>query len=199
MRMFEGERLLVATHNPGKLREIDDLVRPLGIATVSAAELDLPEPEETEKTFLGNATLKATAAAAAAGLVALADDSGLAVVGLGGAPGVYSARWAGQEKDFGLAMRRVNEKLGKAGDRHARFVCALALAWPDGHVEAVEGEVKGVLVWPARGKFGFGYDPMFVPEGQEQTFGEMEPAEKHAISHRADAFAKLLAGPLKRG
>ncbi|MBI1360596.1 MAG: RdgB/HAM1 family non-canonical purine NTP pyrophosphatase [Alphaproteobacteria bacterium] len=192
-------RIIVATHNPGKLKEIKDLLSPLGFRPASAGELGLPEPEETETTFRGNAELKALAAAKAAGEPALADDSGLAADGLSGAPGIYSARWAGPDKDFAAAMQKVEDGLaaeaGPGGDvdRRASFVSVLSLAWPDGHVESFEGVVRGQLVWPPRGGRGFGYDPIFVPEGETQTFGEMDPAHKHAISHRALAFAKLKA------
>jgi XTP/dITP diphosphohydrolase len=188
-------RLAIASHNPGKVREIRDLVAPFGLEVVSAAELGLPEPEETGTTFAANAELKALAAAIGADMPALADDSGLVVPALDGAPGIYSARWAGPDKDFGLAMRRVEEELAAkaAGDRSAHFVCALALAWPDGQVEVFEGRVDGVLTFPPRGDRGFGYDPIFVPEGDTRTFGEFDPAEKHAVSHRARAFAQLKA------
>ena len=192
-RRCEGGRLVVASHNPGKVREIGDLLRPFGFMAVPAAELGLPEPEETGSSFAENAELKARAAALAARLPALADDSGLVVPALGGAPGIHSARWAGPEKDFTLAMERVRKELGATLDRRAHFVCDLALAWPDGHVEVFEGRVDGTLVWPPRGTRGFGYDPMFLPEGGQQTFGEMEPGAKHQISHRARAFAKLMA------
>lgn len=190
-RRFAGGALVVASHNPGKVREIDDLLRPYGIATKGAAALGLPEPEETGATFVANAELKARAAARAAGLPALADDSGLAVAALDGAPGIYSARWAGPDKDFALAMRKVEDALAGKPDRAAEFVAALALAWPDGHCESFEGRVSGALVWPPRGTRGFGYDPMFRPDGLALTFGEMDPDAKHAISHRARAFAKL--------
>jgi XTP/dITP diphosphohydrolase len=183
---------VVASHNPGKVREIGELLRPRGFRPVSASELKLPEPEETGATFIENATIKASAAALAAKLPALADDSGLVVPALGGAPGIHSARWAGPERDFAAAMRRVQSELGDTPDRRAHFICALALAWPDGHVETFEGRVDGTLVWPPRGTRGFGYDPMFLPEGGDLTFGEMEPMAKHAISHRARAFAKLV-------
>ncbi|HEX6101759.1 MAG TPA: RdgB/HAM1 family non-canonical purine NTP pyrophosphatase [Alphaproteobacteria bacterium] len=192
-RRCEGGRLVVASHNPGKVREIGDLLRPFGFKAVSAGELGLPEPEETGTTFLENAELKARAAALAARLPALADDSGLVVSALGGAPGIYSARWAGPEKDFRVAMERVQRELGGSADRRAHFICALAMAWPDGHVESFEGRVDGILVWPPRGSRGFGYDPMFLPEGGTLTFGEMEPDAKHRISHRARAFAQLTA------
>jgi XTP/dITP diphosphohydrolase len=192
-RALTGDRLVVATHNPGKLAEIRDLVAPFGIEALGAGELGLPEPEETGESFIDNAELKARAAAEASGLPALADDSGLAVPALGGAPGIYSARWAGPKKDFAIAMARVEEQLRGKPDRRAHFVAALALAWPDGHVESFEGRVHGTLAWPPRGKRGFGYDPIFLPEGGMLTFGEMEPAQKHRISHRARAFEKLVA------
>ena len=202
-RKFEGGRLIVASHNAGKVREIGDLLKPFGIETVSAGELDLPEPEETGTTFRANAELKALAASTAAGEVALADDSGLSVDALGGDPGIYSARWAGPAKDFGAAMALVNEKLETAGatapeQRAAHFVCALTVAWPDGHVETFEGKVFGELVWPPRGDKGFGYDPVFRPEGHGITFGEMEPDAKHGISHRADAFSQLVAAVFEK-
>jgi XTP/dITP diphosphohydrolase len=186
---------VVASHNPGKVREIAALLAPLGIAPVSAADLGLPEPEETEPTFVGNAVLKARAAWAASGEGALADDSGLESFGLGGAPGIYSARWAGPRKDFQLAMQRVWDELQGAGDKdlRARFICVLALIDKNGAVETFEGEVAGTLVWPPRGDRGFGYDPMFVPDGFDITFGEMDPDRKHAMSHRARAFEKLVA------
>ncbi len=188
-------RLVVASHNAGKVREIAALLAPLGVEAVSAGELGLPEPEETETTFAGNAALKARAAATASGLPALADDSGLEVFALGGDPGVYSARWAGPEKDFSLAMRRVHDALqaGGGADRSARFVCALALATPDGALEVYEGEARGIIVWPPRGEKGFGYDPMFEPEGHARTFGEMSHDEKLPLTHRARAFEKLRA------
>ncbi|WP_339710110.1 RdgB/HAM1 family non-canonical purine NTP pyrophosphatase [uncultured Sphingosinicella sp.] len=189
--------LIVASHNPGKVREIRDLLALFGIEPVSAGDAGLPEPEETETTFRGNAELKALAAARGSGLPALADDSGLSVHALGGDPGIYSARWAGPEKDFGLAMRKVHEALGDAEDRSAHFTCALSLAWPDGHVETFEGHVHGTLVWPPRGDQGFGYDPMFVPEDHTISFGEMAPDAKHAMSHRARAFAQLVEACLK--
>ncbi|MEK9645604.1 MAG: RdgB/HAM1 family non-canonical purine NTP pyrophosphatase [Alphaproteobacteria bacterium] len=192
-RRFTAGRLVIASHNPGKVREIGELLAPWNIEVVSASELNLPEPEETGDSFVANAKLKSDAAAFAAKLPALADDSGLAVDALGGAPGIYSARWGGPEKDFDAAMARVDSELGKTDNRRARFVCALALTWPDGHCEIFEGEVWGDLVWPPRGNRGFGYDPMFRADGDEGTFGEIEPAEKHAKSHRADAFNKLIA------
>jgi non-canonical purine NTP pyrophosphatase, rdgB/HAM1 family len=192
-RTFSTARLVIASHNQGKVREIGDLLAPFGVEVVSAGALGLPEPEETGTTFAANAELKAHAAAKAANLPALADDSGLAVDALGGDPGIYSARWAGPSKDFAQAMELVNDRLDASPDRGARFVCALALAWPDGHCETFEGVVEGDLVWPPRGRGGFGYDPMFRPRGFELTFGEMDPQAKHAISHRADAFRKLVA------
>lgn len=192
-RHFEGNRLVVASHNPGKVREIKDLLAPFGVEVVSAGELNLPEPEETGTTFRANAELKALAAARASGVPALSDDSGLAVAALDGAPGIYSARWAGPEKDFLAAMKRVHRELDGKDDRRACFICALCLAWPDGHCETFEGRVDGTLVWPPRGDKGFGYDPIFRPEGHAITFGEMEPARKHAMSHRARAFDQLVA------
>jgi XTP/dITP diphosphohydrolase len=192
-RRFEGGRLVIASHNPGKVREIAELLAPYRVDCVSAGELGLPEPAETGGSFAANASLKALAAAKAAELPALADDSGLVVDALGGAPGVYSARWAGPKKDFAMAMQRVERQLGPKADRRAHFACALALAWPDGHLECFEGEVQGRLVWPPRGERGFGYDPIFLPEGRSQTFGEMDPAGKHEISHRAAAFRLLVA------
>lgn len=192
-RYFAGDRLVIASHNPGKIEEIAALVAPFGVAVVAAASLGIPEPEETGDTFEANAALKASAAVAESGLPALADDSGLVVPVLGGAPGIYSARWAGPARDFRIAMERVQRELGD-GDRSARFVAVLALAWPDGHSELFRGEVPGTLTWPPRGDRGFGYDPMFIPLGATLTFGEMDPAEKHKISHRARAFAKLVEG-----
>lgn len=193
-RHFSGKILVVASHNKGKVQEIRDLLAPFGVETVSAGDLGLAEPEETGETFRANAELKALAAAKAAGQPALADDSGLCVDALSGAPGIHSARWAGPTKDFDFAMERVRLGLVEEGtmDTRAHFICGLALAWPDGHVEYVEGRVDGELVWPPRGTKGFGYDPMFVPQGHDRTFGEMEPAQKHAMSHRADAFRKLV-------
>ena len=195
-RRFAGGRLVIASHNAGKVAEIADLLSPFGARAVSAGALGLGEPEETGQTFRDNAELKARAAAGASGLVALADDSGLAVDALQGAPGIHSARWAGPERDFARAMARVRAALAPETDdeaeRGARFVCALSLCWPDGHCETFEGTVAGKLAWPPRGAFGFGYDPIFVPDGETRTFGEMPPAEKHAISHRARAFALLV-------
>ena len=198
-RRFEGGRLVVASHNPGKVREIDDLLRPFDAEPVSAGELGLPEPVEDGLTFVANAVLKAEAAATRSGLPALSDDSGLAVAALDGAPGIYSARWGGPKKDFQHAMQRVQEEVGDNPDRTAQFVCVLALAWPDGHVETFEGTVDGTLVWPPRGDRGFGYDPMFLPVGRDETFGEMDQAHKHTISHRADAFRQLVAACFESG
>jgi len=191
-RRFTGDRLVIASHNKGKVREIAHLLAAYVKDFPSAGDLDLPEPEETETTFVGNAALKASTAALTSGEPALADDSGLVVPALSGAPGIYSARWAGPDKDFAVAMRRVEQEL-RAGDPAAHFVCALALAWPDGHVETVEGKVYGRLVFPPRGNRGFGYDPIFIPDGHDITFGEMDPDDKHRMSHRADAFAQLVA------
>jgi XTP/dITP diphosphohydrolase len=192
-RRFKGDRLVIASHNPGKVREIAELLAPYSVAVDSAGGLGLAEPEETGDSFRANAELKALAAARASGLPALADDSGLAVDALGGKPGIHSARWAGPDRDFAAAMAKVEDALDKEKDRSARFVCVLTLAWPDGHCESFEGTVAGSLVWPPRGDRGFGYDPIFVPDGYDVTFGEMDPDAKHAISHRADAFAKLIA------
>ena len=192
-RPFPGGRLVVATHNPGKLVELRDLFRPFTTELVSAGELGLPEPEETEASFVGNAELKAKAAAIAAKTPALADDSGLSVDGLDGQPGIYSARWAGEAKDFGAAMARIRSELAAKGltSSAAHFTCALSLAFPDGHCETFEGKIFGELVFPPRGRNGFGYDPIFVPEGQSMTCAELAPAIKNAISHRAAAFKKL--------
>lgn len=194
------EKLVIATHNQGKLREIQELLAPLGIDCVGAAELGLPEPDEIGNTFVDNADLKAREAADLSGLPALADDSGLSVDALHGLPGIFSARWAEDEhgnRDFMRAMERVWSEVEAAGDEaghDAHFACALSLAWPDdGQVQSFEGRVDGALTWPPRGNKGFGYDPMFVPVGYRETFGEMDQAEKHRISHRADAFGKLIA------
>ncbi|CAN5286921.1 RdgB/HAM1 family non-canonical purine NTP pyrophosphatase [soil metagenome] len=189
-------KLVIASHNPGKVREIRALLEPYGIEPISAASLDLPEPDETGTTFAANALLKARAAADLSGLPALADDSGLCVDALNGDPGIFSARWAGETKDFGAAMRLIEEHLSRApkdSGRDAHFICALALCWPNGSEVEVEGRVDGLLVNPPRGDRGFGYDAMFVANGQTQTFGEMDPETKHGMSHRADAFAKLVA------
>jgi len=194
LKLIKGMRLVAATHNPGKAREIEALLD--GHYTiVTAGELNLPEPDETETTFVGNAMLKARHAAQASGEVALADDSGLSVAALDGAPGIYSARWAGPTKDFALAMKKVEQRLEEIAstDRRAWFTSALAVAWPDGPCVVVEGRIDGELVFPPRGDRGFGYDPIFRPEGSELTFGEMDPVEKEALSHRARAFARLKA------
>lgn len=194
---------MIATHNPGKLAEMRDLLAPHGVEAVSAGELGLSEPEETGGSFRNNARIKAVAAAKASGLPAFADDSGLAVDALDGAPGIYSARWAGENKDFGAAMARIERLLQERGaaapdKRKAHFVSALCVAWPDGHIEEVEARADGTLVWPPRGTAGFGYDPMFLPDGFARTFGEMTSVEKHGLpplglglSHRARAFVKL--------
>jgi XTP/dITP diphosphohydrolase len=192
VRLLAPGRLVLATHNPGKVVELAELLGPHGLDVVSAGSLGLPEPDETETTFIGNARLKALAAATASGLPAIADDSGLCVDALDGAPGIYSARWAGPGKDFSVAMARVNDELGDK-PRTAHFICALCVAWPDGHTETVEGRVDGALVWPPRGANGFGYDPMFLMDGQRQTYGEMTRAEKEADNHRARAFRQLVA------
>ncbi len=192
-RKFTDKALVVASHNPGKVREIAELLAPFGVETRPAAEMNLPEPAETGASFAANAELKARSAARS-GLPALADDSGLVVAALEGQPGIHSARWAGPKKDFGRAMQKVEAALKGKADRRAHFSCVLALCWPDGHVESFGGVVRGKLVWPPRGDRGFGYDPMFVPDGYAETFGEMEPREKHNISHRARAFRKLIDG-----
>ncbi len=193
-RLEAGTKLVVASHNPGKVWEINELITPYGFNAVSAGELGLAEPEETEATFEGNALLKARAAAKGSGLPSLADDSGLEIEALGGAPGIYSRAWAGPSKDFGLAMQRVKTVLDECGAwsngaPKANFISVLCLAWPDGEYRHFEGRIDGTLVWPPRGGNGFGYDPMFVPEGHATTFGEMEPKAKYAISHRTRAFA----------
>lgn len=201
IRIAPGQRLVIASHNPGKLVEIEALVKPFGVQVAGAAELGLPEPEETGVSFAENARLKAEAAAGHAGEAALADDSGLCVAALDGQPGIYSARWAGPHKDFRAAMDRIEQELNRKGahDRRAWFVCALALAAPGQETDIYEGRVFGSLTFPPRGSRGFGYDPIFVPEGYRLTFGEMEPDAKHAISHRAQAFAKLVAGAFSSG
>jgi XTP/dITP diphosphohydrolase len=198
IRKLAPGKLVIASHNAGKVREIKALLGPYGIEPVSAADLDLPEPEETGTTFVANAELKALQAADLSGLPALADDSGLCVDALRGDPGIFSARWAGEAKDFGVAMKLVEDRLGAIDEapRDAHFVCALALAWPDGHVEWFEGRVEGTLVWPPRGENGFGYDPMFLPDGQSLTFGEMAPEAKTPLTHRADAFRQLVTAVL---
>lgn len=191
---LKNQKLIIASHNQGKVKEIGDLLDPFGLDVISAGALNLPEPEETGTSYIANAELKALAASQAANLPALADDSGLSVTALGGAPGIYSARWAGETKDFNHAMRRVADALLLSGttDRSAEFVCALSLAWPDGHIVSFEGRVGGTIAWPARGDKGFGYDPIFVPTGHNITFGEMAPEKKHAMSHRAVAFSQLV-------
>jgi len=197
-------KIVVASHNKGKVREIRDLLRPYGVQTVSAGELGLPEPDETETTFAGNAELKARAAAQASGLPALSDDSGLAVDALNGDPGIYAARWAekpsceGGGRDFDMAMWHVQDRIGE-GVRTARFICALCLAYPHGASKIYEGKVEGKIVWPPRGDKGFGYDPIFRAIGDKLTFAEIEPEEKHAKSHRADAFAKFLKDQFPQG
>ncbi len=199
MRKFNEKRLVIATHNKGKLEEIEALLAPFGVAVVSAGALGLPEPEETETTFVGNARIKAHAAAQATGLPALADDSGITVDNLGGAPGVYTADWAEtpRGRDFVLAMTRTWDELEKVDapyPRRAQFRCTFVLAWPDGEDAVFEGVMPGQVVWPMRGDHGHGYDPIFQPDGHDQTFGEMDRWEKNQISHRADAFKKLIAG-----
>jgi XTP/dITP diphosphohydrolase len=193
MRLTRGDRLVVASHNRGKVREIDELLAPFGLRTIGAAHLNLAEPEETGSTFAENALIKSRYAAAASGIPALADDSGLCVSALDGAPGIHSARWAGPEKDFSVAMSRVERELDGNPDRRAFFVCVLALTFPGGESETFEGRVYGALTFPPRGERGFGCDPIFIPEGQRFTFGEMDPAKKHAMSHRAKAFEKFVA------
>ena len=190
-RRLTGTKLVIATHNRGKLAEMADLLRPFGLDCVSAASLGVREPEETGTTFEANAELKARHTATATGLPSLADDSGLCVGALDGDPGVYTANWAGPKRDFARAMRMVEAALDGATDRNARFVSVLTLAWPDGHAETFRGEVRGTLVWPPRGLKGFGYDPVFLPVGETRTFGEMDPAKKHTMSHRAAAFDKF--------
>ncbi len=196
MKLPTGSTLVVASHNKGKVREIFDLLAPFGIAVKGAGELGLAEPEEIGVTFAENAILKARAATFVTKCYALADDSGLAVTALDGAPGIYSARWAGETRDFVYAMKRVEEALQGKSDRHAKFVCSLALSDPNGAVEVFEGEVHGHLEFPPRGNNGFGYDPIFVADGMRETFGEIDPAVKHAISHRANAFKKFAAAVL---
>ena len=196
MSGLRGATLVVASHNEGKIREIRDLLVPFAVTTRSAKELNLPEPDETGATFAANAQLKAEAAAKSAGMLALADDSGLEVEALGNAPGIYSARWAGEGKDFSAAMARIEREMAAIpnASKRARFVCALAIAYPDGRAtEIFEGTVDGTLTFPPRGSKGFGYDPIFIADGHTKTFAEMEPDAKHAISHRAHAFAKLIA------
>jgi len=203
-RRFAGGRLVIASHNPGKVREIAALLGPYGAEVISAADLSLPVPDETEDSFHGNAAIKAHAAADASGLPALSDDSGLEIACLGGRPGVHTADWAEtpEGRDFGLAMRRAWDEISASGapaPHAARFVCCLCLAWPDGHADAFEGEVRGTIAWPPRGDRGFGFDPIFVAEGASRTFAEIAPEEKHAISHRADAFRQLVDACFARG
>ena len=192
-KLARGQKLLLASHNTGKLREIEALLLPLRIEIISAAVLGLPEPLEDAPDFTGNARIKALAAATASGLPALSDDSGFCVAALHGAPGVYSARWAGPTKDFAAAMATVHQRIDDNLDRRAWFIAALCIAWPDLHTQTFVGRIDGAITWPPRGDRGFGYDPMFVPAGCQQTFGEMNPDDKHAISHRARAFAQMLA------
>lgn len=204
LRLKRGDSLVVATHNKGKLWEIQQLLNPYGVTAVAAGDLGAPEPEETGETFEENAQLKALIAAFATGQFALADDSGLSVEALGGAPGIYSARWAGEERDFRIAMQRVEDELQAKGarepsQRRAEFICVLCLANPVGSVQFFEGRVPGRLIWPPRGTNGFGYDPIFVPDGYEQTFGEMEPAQKYELSHRARAFDAFKAAIIQSG
>ena len=191
-RQFNEKKLVLATHNRGKLKEISELVGPLGINVITPDELNIPEPVENGSTFIENAKIKAWSAVINSGKTSLSDDSGLVVPALNGAPGIYSARWAGPGKNFTAAMARLNKELGDK-DRRAFFVAALVLLWPDGHMEAFEGTVHGMLVWPPRGNLGFGYDPMFLPDGQKKTFGELTPGEKQRYSHRSDAFNQLAA------
>jgi XTP/dITP diphosphohydrolase len=200
MILRRGDRLVVASHNEGKVREFKHMLEPLGLAVSGARELGLSQPEESAFSFEGNARLKARAAAEASGVMALADDSGLSVAALGGAPGIYSARWAGPNGDFAAAMARVERELKEKGrgDTSARFICVLSLASPDGESEAFRGEVEGHLVFPPRGHNGFGYDPIFIANGMRKTFGEIDPELKHAISHRAKAFEKMRAHTLAR-
>ncbi len=197
MRPFKEEKLVIASHNQGKVREIADLLASFQVEVAASGDYDLAEPEETADSFTGNALIKADYTAKATGLPALSDDSGLVVPALNGEPGIYSARWGGLEKDFNLAMRKVQERLieetGTDSGHDAHFICALALCWPDGHHETVEGRVDGTLTFPPRGDKGFGYDPIFIANGYDITFGEMDPDKKHAISHRADAFRQLVA------
>ena len=192
-KLARGQKLLLASHNTGKLREIEALLLPLRIEVISAAALGLPEPSEDAPDFTGNARIKALAAATASGLPALSDNSGFCVAALHGAPGVYSARWAGPSKDFAAAMATVHQRIDDNLDRRAWFIAALCIAWPDLHTQTFVGRIDGAITWPPRGDRGFGYDPMFVPAGCQQTFGEMNPDDKHAISHRARAFAQVLA------
>jgi XTP/dITP diphosphohydrolase len=197
-QLADGERLVLASHNPGKLAELAELLGPHAVTVVSAGSLGLPEPPEDAPDFVGNARIKALAAARASGQPALADDSGFCVAALCGAPGVYSARWAGPSKDFAAAMARVHREMADAADQRAWFIAALCLAWPDGETATFVGRVDGSATWPPRGSNGFGYDPMFLRSGSAKTFGELEPSEKHTVSHRARAFAQFLRACLTR-
>ena len=192
MRKITDKEIVLATHNKGKISEFSLMMKPFGLGVISASDLDLPEPEETGKTFEENAILKAKAGALASGKVVLADDSGLSVNAIDGKPGIYSARWAGEQKDFDMAMSKVNEELGNNADRRAAFIAVIAVAWPDGQVETFEGRVEGEIVWPPRGNGGFGYDPIFQPAKEERTFGQMSPEEKKSMSHRGNAFKKMI-------
>ena len=192
-RLFEGDEIVLATHNKGKVAEISDLLGEYATTFYSAGDLGLSEPVEDADTFIGNAEIKAQSAARESGKISLSDDSGLCVVALNGDPGVYSARWAGPDKDFGVAMAKIEAALEGHSNHDAYFICVLSMAWPDGHVESFEGRVNGHLEFPPRGDRGFGYDPIFVPEGYDITFAEMDPAQKHAMSHRAAAFKKLVS------
>jgi XTP/dITP diphosphohydrolase len=198
-KLVDGSRFVLASHNPGKLVELTALLRPHAITVVPASALGLPEPPEDAPDFVGNARIKALAAARASELPALADDSGFCVAALNGAPGVHSARWAGPSRDFAAAMARVHREMADAADRRAWFVAALCLAWPDSHTETFVGRAYGTTTWPPRGDKGFGYDPMFLPSGETCTFGELEPADKHAVSHRARAFVQFMAACLGQG
>lgn len=197
-RLFDGNKLVIASHNKGKVREIGELLAPFGVETVSVGDLGLPVPVEDSDSFIGNAEIKSLAAAKATGLPALSDDSGLEVHGLGGEPGIYTADWAGPDRDFTIGMKAVIDKLGENPNRSANFTCALSLAWPDGHTESFEGKVFGSVTWPMRGEKGFGYDPIFIPDGHSVTFAEMDPTDKHAMSHRADAFNQLIDACFKQ-
>ena len=197
-RIFDSKKLVIASHNKGKVREIGALLAPFGVDAISAGDLNLPEPVEDGSSFIANAEIKALAAARASSLPALADDSGIEINALGGGPGIYSARYAGPDKDFAVAMERVHKEIGDNPDTGANFTCALTLAWPDGQSESFEGKVFGNITWPMRGDKGFGYDPIFVPTGHTATFAEMDPADKHAMSHRANAFNLLIDACFKK-